>query len=61
MPLLDFVLKGGVRNSVKAAGAMHAHLAALNRAYRFDLFASCACCLDCCCAGDCCCDGCGGV
>lgn len=36
MPLLDFVLKGGVRNSVKAASTMHAHFAALNRAYRLD-------------------------
>lgn len=36
MPLLDFVLKGGVRNSVKAASTMHAHLAALYRAYRLD-------------------------
>lgn len=36
MPLLDFVLKGGVRNSVKAASTMHAHLTALYRAYRLD-------------------------
>lgn len=36
MPLLDFVLKGGVRNSVKAASTMHTHLAALNCAHRFD-------------------------
>lgn len=36
MPLLDFVLKGGVWNSVKAASTMHAHFAALNCAYRLD-------------------------
>lgn len=36
MPLLDFVLKGGVRNSVKAASTMHAHLTALYRAYCLD-------------------------
>lgn len=36
MPLLDFVLEGGVRHSVIAAGAMHAHLAALDRAYGLD-------------------------
>lgn len=36
MPLLDFVLKGGVRNSVKAASTMNAHLAALNCTYRLD-------------------------
>lgn len=36
MPLLDFVLEGGVRHSVIAAGAMHAHLATLDRPYRLD-------------------------
>jgi len=36
MPLLDFVLKGGVRNSVKAASTMHTHFAALDCTHRLD-------------------------